>query len=324
LTQKRPQTPRAITRRLWLSGAAIVAERGARAFWPVWTLAFATYAAMALGAFDRASLVTLQAVLAVLAVLGLVLIVRGVRRFRWPGMSEAIARIDDTTPDRPVAAMLDSQGTNLHDPAARALWQRHQARMAERAAKAAVTAPDPELAKSDPWALRLMAATVLVAALIFARGDIADSLDAVTGGDTPEFAAGPSFEAWAAPPAYTGKPVVYLSEIANGQPVTVPTGTEITVRIYGEDSAIGLAQSVAPPTALTQSADGIADARFLVTQSGEISLTRDTDTIITWPFVAEPDEVPEIALSRRSPANPMAVWRSNMPPATIMALSRHR
>jgi len=134
-------------RRIGLSRVYIALERGARAFWPVWTLLF----------------------------------------------------VEDT------------QATGLNDPAAQALWARHQDMMAERAESVRVAPPDLRLSGRDPWALRLMAVVGVLAALIFARGDGFSGTAIVPDGGDP-LAAGPSFEAWASPPAYTGKPVIYLTE----------------------------------------------------------------------------------------------------------------
>ena len=49
----------------------------------------------------------------------------------------------------------------------------------------------------------------------------------------PTVAAGPSFEGWAEPPAYTGRPTLYLPEVPAGAPVSVPQGTTVTLRAYG-------------------------------------------------------------------------------------------
>ena len=89
-----------------------------------------------------------------------------------------------------------------------------------RAARAArVPRPDLRLAARDPWALRLAALVLLVAALVFARSDgIATLGPALAPKGGAAVAAGPSFDAWVRPPAYTGKPTLYLPEVPSRPP----------------------------------------------------------------------------------------------------------
>ena len=109
--------------RIGLSRVMLVLERGAAAFWPVWTVAFLAYAGFAFDLFAGLDKAQLLAVWGVLAVVVAGLAVLGLRRFRWPLRDEGIARLDDTAPGRPVSALEDEQATGLNDPAAAVLWQ---------------------------------------------------------------------------------------------------------------------------------------------------------------------------------------------------------
>ena len=126
---------------------------------------------------------------------------------------------------------------------------------------------DLRLAARDPWALRLAALVLLVAALIFARDPaVASSVQAALPADpAAAVASGPSYEGWAEPPAYTGQPTLYLPEIPGDAPVAVPQGTVVTLRVYGEAERFALAESVSGATvALAEAAPGIAAAEFPV------------------------------------------------------------
>ena len=57
-------------------------------------------------------------------------------------------------------------------------------------------------------------------------------------------AAGPSYEGWAEPPAYTGRPTLYLPEVPGDKPVAVPEGTQVTLRVYGAPERFELAETV--------------------------------------------------------------------------------
>ena len=99
----------------------------------------------------------------------LVLLVLGLRRFRWPSVADARARIDATLPGRPLAALADRPALGRDDPGAQAVWAAHLARMRRIAATARPVMADLRLAAHDPWALRLVALVALIAAGLFAR-----------------------------------------------------------------------------------------------------------------------------------------------------------
>ena len=50
-------------------------------------------------------------------------------------------------------------------------------------------------------------------AVLFGRSDPVQSLVDSLQADAPVVASGPSWEGWAEPPAYTGKPAVYLNDV---------------------------------------------------------------------------------------------------------------
>ena len=84
---------------------------------------------------------------------------------------------------------------------------------ARLAAAARAVPADLRLASRDPWALRLLALVALIAALIFAQRPRCrvGHRGAGAGAGAPAVAAGPSFEGWAEPPAYTGRPDALLA-----------------------------------------------------------------------------------------------------------------
>jgi uncharacterized protein (TIGR02302 family) len=280
--------------------AAMAAERALRAFWPLGALLAAAWAALAFGLAEAAARGPLLATLALAGAGALALAAVGVRRFRWPRLDEARARIDAGLPGRPLAALADRPALGADDPGAASVWAAHMSRMRGLAARARPAPPDLRLARFDPLALRLMALVGLVAALVFARGDpMADLGAAIAPGGAAAVAAGPSFEAWAEPPSYTGRPTLYLPEIPAEPAVTVPEGTVVTVRVYGDAARFALRQSVsdADDGGLAAAAEGIAAARFAVERSGSVGLTEGGDPLGSWSFVMLPDAPPEIDLA---------------------------
>lgn len=228
------------------------AERLARAFWPLWSLLLAVLAAAAFGLHDLGPLAWAQIGGAVVAVLGLGLLVLGLRRFRRPLPLDAMVRLDSAMPGRPIAALLDAQAIGRDDPASLAVWQAHRARMAARAAQAQPVAPDLRLSTRDPYALRYVALTAFVMALLFGSFWRVASVTGLAPGAALAMPGGPSWEAWAQPPPHTGKPSLYLNDIT-AEVLELPVGTRVQIRLYGLEGGLSVVQSVAdlPPPAVT-------------------------------------------------------------------------
>ncbi len=282
-------------------------ERALRAFWPLGALLAATWAVLAFGAAELPR----TALLAGLGAAGLAaawLAWRGLHTFRWPSPAEARARVDADLPGRPLAALADSPALGAEDAGSQAVWSAHMARMARLAARARAIGPDLRLSREDPLALRLMALTALIAALVFARGETVDGISAAFAPPgAASVATGPSFEAWVEPPAYTGRPTLYLPEVPPEPAVRVPQGSVVTVRAYGDPERFVLDQTVAAPdpaaaegsitTPLVEAAPGIAIASFTVARSGSINLAEGRDSLGTWSFVMQGDSPPTIDLA---------------------------
>lgn len=300
-----------LTLRLRLTRAAIALERGARAFWPL--IAF-SLAALALLRFDLLPLMGRTGVLTALAAGGLfwlLLLGAGLRVFRWPTGLDARRRIDATLEGRPLQSLSDTQATGAADAGARYLWARHLERMAAAAENSRAALPVVRLAARDPWALRLLALLLLAAALLFGRADPVDRLAESLSPSGPVLASGPSWEGWAEPPAYTGKPSVYLNDIpsagdAGGAPggaaggaLILPRGTAITLRVYGATQAATLTETVTVTggTTITPDDTGLAEVGFSVQRSGEVVLTPPGGQELRFRISMTADKAPEVALS---------------------------
>lgn len=288
--------PDLLTRQLrWplrLTLLGLWAERLSRAFWPFWSILISVLAAFAFRFQDSAPIEAIWIVL-VLAGLGLVwTLANGVRRFRRPKRAEAMARLDSALPGRPLAALTDAQAVGGDDPASRAVWAAHLARMAERARQAKPVAPNLRLAERDPFALRYVALTAFVIALAFGSVLRVAEVAALAPGARGDVAAGPTWEGWAQPPAYTGKPALYLPD-QKGDRLTLPAGTKISVRLYGEVGDLTLSETVSARTNVPAASDPAQD--FEVVQSGRIEISGPGGRVFQ--IVAQPDKAPTVALS---------------------------
>ncbi|WP_299648733.1 TIGR02302 family protein [uncultured Tateyamaria sp.] len=277
---------------LALTRAGMFAEAFWQATWPLATVVLAVLAVLMLGLQDSVmvELVWGLGVVAALAVAGT--LIYALRRFRIPTRDAALVRLDETLPGRPIQALMDEQAVGDGDAASTAVWRAHQARMAERAAQAQAVPADLRIARRDPYALRYVAVLVFAVALIFGSiwrvGSVADMAPGAGDG----LATGPVWEGWAESPRYTGRPTIYLNDIAEG-PLEVPAGSLITLRLYGEVGALTIAETVSGRIGEVPPASD-PEQDFTVIQSGEIAINGPGGR--TWSVAVLPDAAPNIAV----------------------------
>jgi uncharacterized protein (TIGR02302 family) len=279
---KRIETPLRVTL------AGLWAERIIRAFWPLWTVAIASLAA---ASFSLQDLLPLEAAwfLMVMAALGLIwAAVHGVMSFRRPTRVEALVRLDARLPGQPIAALRDTQAIGIKDEASRAVWEAHRTRMAARANTARAVEPDLQLATRDPYALRYAALTAFVMALLF--GSVWEIRNGITPGGQAQAAAGPTWEGWAQPPAYTGKPTLYLND-QTADVLTLPMGTKLQLRLYGEPGALIVAETVSARTEVPPASQTAQE--FIVAASGDLAIEGTGGR--AWRVIATPDTAPKIS-----------------------------
>ncbi len=277
---------------LRLTLAGLWAERVTLAFWPVWAILLGTLAALVFGLQDVVSIEYVWAVGGIALIGALVALVQGIRAFRAPTRAEALVRLDSRLPGRPIAALGDVQAIGGDDPASLAVWRAHLDRMADRAAQAKAVQPDLRLSSRDPFALRYVALTAFVVALMFGSLWRVTSVAALAPGGAAGLAAGPTWEGWAQPPAYTGKPTIYLNDVT-AEALELPVGTRLQFRLYGEVGALTLTETVSgvAPDAPVAAAQSVA-RDFELTQSGSVAIEGAGGR--AWAFTATPDSAPTI------------------------------
>lgn len=286
-------------RRLTLAG--LWAERLTRAFWPLWTILLLAFAAAAFELHQIGPLTWVRIGAGVFALATLLALGWGLWRFRRPTGAEALARLDATLPGRPIAALHDTQAIGAGDAASAAVWRVHLARMADRLAHAKPVSPDLQLSSRDPYSLRYVALTAAVMAALFGSLWRVTEVAGIAPGPAQAIPGGPVWEAWAKPPAYTGKPTIYLNDIPEGE-LALPAGTRIQIRVYGAETGLSIDQTiaqVAPPAAENAAAAapaGLAGMTDLtLSQSGRLAIEGNGGR--AWQVVMTPDAPPVVEVS---------------------------
>ncbi|WP_134681290.1 DUF4175 domain-containing protein [Paracoccus ravus] len=220
-------------------------EALSHAFWPLGVVLAASFTALAFGATELLARQSLTWLMLVAALAIAWATIRGVRRFHRPTRARARARVDATLQGKPLSALRDDLTIGKGDDGALALWQAHQAQMRRAARAARPVLPDARLRWRDPVALRLVGLVALAMTLLFApAGRFGQGIAALgatlrpSGPTQPGPGIGPSWEGWAEPPAYTRRPAIYLNALPEGEVLTLPKGSKLSFRLYGEGAAI--------------------------------------------------------------------------------------
>ena len=252
-----------------LTRSGLVCERFLRAFWPAIAVLLVALAALMFGLQDIVPVEGFWVgALAVGAAL-LAALVSGARKFQMPTRDEAMDRLDATLPGRPIAAIADTQAIGAGDGASEHIWKTHVARMADRARDARAVEPDLKLSRQDPYALRYVALLAFLAALLFGSVWRVSSVNDIAAGGSA-LAAGPTWEAWVEPPGYTGRPSLYLNDIDRAS-LSVPQGSEVTLRLYGEVGALTVSETVSGRIGELPAASEPVQT-FQITQAGRLAV----------------------------------------------------
>ncbi|MEF2553660.1 TIGR02302 family protein [Aurantimonas sp. A2-1-M11] len=306
----------AATRRM--AWAALLTERA----WPL-VLALACLVAVFLilawfGLFAALPYLARIAVLGGLAVLALVALWRS-RTLRLPTGADVDSRIERVSrlPHQPLQAQ--EQRVVTDDPFSAALWRAHQRRMAERLQHLRGGAPATRTERLDPFGLRALVALLLVTAFAFSYGPGGGRVVDALAPDEAELVAAARVDAWVTPPAYTGRAPIFLADLgASADPVSVPEGSELEVRISdGSNAELSFTPAGAEPIVIApvteadgEAADSAGDETeaaaadepagpreyaFVLYTPGEAALNTTFSTLGRWRFDVTPDLDPQIA-----------------------------
>ncbi len=229
---------------------------------------------------------------------------------RLPSRAEAFARLErmSAQPNRPATGFFDHLAVGAGDPQTRAIWEAHRAKLIADFGALRTGLPSPGLPRRDPYGLRFLLLLTLVVAFVAAGGGWLDRIaDAFRGGSA--FAAeevASRIDAWAEPPAYTGVPSIFLTGTAvraGDGPVTVPTGTQVVVRLSGDGAdALGvtLAADGGDRESIEQSpgvAGGPREFSVTLDAAGRIAVSNRGRELAGWTFAVTPDNPPTIAVT---------------------------
>jgi uncharacterized protein (TIGR02302 family) len=231
-------------------------------------------------------------------------------RAALPSRQAALARLDRESgiAHRPATSLDDRLSATSDDPLTRALWKAHAEKLAADARRLKAGAPAPKLAARDPYALRFLLGLVAVAAFAYAGADRGDRLRAAFNWANPAPETAPArIDAWVAPPAYTGRPPIFLTARAGAdaqsaapdaaaETVRAPVGSMVVVRGSGGAVAVTAEGGVQPVEAENRPPEGLTERRFKLTGDAGLKIAASGSPERVWRFAAIPDAPPSITI----------------------------
>jgi uncharacterized protein (TIGR02302 family) len=309
---------RGLAGRLALSRLAtrvsMIAERGWPLLLPLIVVACLFLSASWFGVFSRLPDAVRIGLVSAFGLAGLAALYP-LRFFRMPAAAEVDRRIEaaNNLLHSPVLVQAD-QPSGRESSFSQALWREHQKRMAARLDSLGADLPRTHVPERDPWGLRAIAPLMLVTAFAFsfgpAGGRIADGFSARSVHD----AVPPRIDAWVTPPAYTGKPPVFLTADANQATPTfhVPEGSDVSLRVTGGSGEEMLAYAdkdgneraiyptapqaaaTAKPAAAPATPSRVRQFTGKLTGDGTLTLKSGEENLGRWAFAVIPDKPPQI------------------------------
>lgn len=299
-----PKLPPRVERRIRASRLLLAFETLLPALWPAGALAGAFLSLALFGLFAGLPAGLHWMLLAGFGACFVWLIWRGFRGFRWPDREDALRHLEKSSglPHSPLSAYEDVPAPQTGDAA---LWQAHRRWIAERMTRLRLGLPDSVLASRDPYALRAAVLLLLVVSIAGTGpghvGRVANALLPGAGGGRAA-----NIEAWVTPPAYTRKPPLYLEQAnaeaaARSEPVTVPQGSTLSVRVHGLRTAPVLERHDGErekPEELKSVSEGSFAIDATLKENGDLVLTEGGRMIRGWRFEVTPDTPPKIEMTQ--------------------------
>ncbi|WP_208985982.1 TIGR02302 family protein [Labrenzia sp. OB1] len=242
---------------------------------------------------------------------------RGLFRLAWPTRDEALSRVETSSgyAHRPLTTLEDDLSVGSGNPESQAMWALHLRRTAEAVAAIRSRAPDPQAYRKDPWAFRVLAASLLIIGFSTASGDRLSRLGSAFQNPFNTVEAPSRLDAWVTPPLYTSEAPIYLTgESAQlrepGAPVSVPEGSVLVVRSQGarQLSMTFAGADDTEPRVIEPEETGVTgepalsellpvERRLELETTGIVELLNGDEPIMGFVFAVRPDHAPEIRLT---------------------------
>lgn len=298
-----PNTPKEWALRVSLSRLALFWEGAWPALWPVAQIATLFLVAALLDLLPLLPGWLHIILLAAFALAFLRAAWLGFRHLQVPDRIAAQRRLEQVNdlPHRPFDALADTIATPDPKGEGAQLWELHRARMAEKLRNVRTGLPRPKLIRRDPFAIRIVLGALLAVSVFAAGRDAPAHLLRAIQPDTGFLGAkvAVTLDAWITPPAYTGRPPVFLTgaESKKVTDVSVPAGSVLLAQITGGDAVPQLVTGTARSDFESVVA-GSYRIEYTLKSDARIGVVSDENEVDSWGVTVVPDGAPAVAFAQ--------------------------
>lgn len=298
--------PLKVEAKVLFSRLLLLWERAWPELWIAFALAALYFALSLFGLWSTAPL-WLHAVILLLTSISVVaVLIQAATAIKIPSRNEALRRLEQASgfEHRPLIAAEDKLASASADAESKLLWSWHRKKAMDALARISWPKPKSDMPARDPFAIRAIAALLLVAGFIVAGTNAPQRLADAFDFDAAVFAGEPiKLDAWVTPPGYTGKPPIILAAGGNKAPIVAPENSELLVRVQGPSNApnIGIESaagddSISSDTEMNQISPGIYEAKIPLGATVDVDVTARGGSVAKWTFAIVKDEAPTVAL----------------------------
>ncbi len=240
------------------------------------------------------------------------------RYLTWPTDDEAIRRLElkSGLRHRPLSALSDTlaEAENAEDdPTHHSLWRAYQQRARDSVRILKPGRPQSDLARQDPYAVRVAVVLALFVSVILSDADWKTAFQKAA---IPNWQAGETtaltIDAWVNPPAYTGVAPIFLTRdqslSTTDTTQKVPSGSRLVIRTIGHEKApqlnylpAYLAEDIAvaetPATLFEEIAPLTFEFARDLDEDVSVMIDDGQGTQLAWDFKIIHDQIPSIAFT---------------------------
>jgi len=227
-----------------------------------------------------------------------------IRLFRLPEAGVVTRRVETESrlENRPITANEDTIAFGRGDTFAKALWEEHQKRMADKLHNLTAGIPAPKANRFDPLAVRAMLPLLAFAAFFYSFSPYGGQLSDAYKERRNEINVAARVDAWISPPSYTKKPPIYVTLTGKQDTprvVIAPEGSEFFLRFIGSEEVSLSSEGVESTRTITpkilDEKDTDREFSFKLDEDQVIRLSSAQETLGEWGISLTPDQQPKIS-----------------------------
>lgn len=299
---------RKIERQIRLTKAVLLWEKAWPALWPGFGFVGLFLSFSLLGVWSLLPTVVHAATIAGLLVATVLSLWVGFRGIAFPTREDALRRLEKSNhfDHRILTSLHDTLTTVSANAETDLLWRAHKRRLNQQIRNVTAPVPKSSLPEKDPNAWRFAVVLLLVVSAVVAQGDWQHRLIvALSPNPQSALSLATRVDAWITPPRYTATPPVFLTQDgtpsagSTNEPITVPEGSVLSIKVSGNTQPPTLTVSPAPEPSgqFEAKSDSVYESTLTVQEDTDVSVRQGLFSLGAWDIKVFPDTAPTVSLT---------------------------